>query len=541
MITTKQLPNISSLAHDYIYHYDKVAGFYNGDFRDIASYQHQADNVKTRHIERDKLTALLKEQNRQYGCSEETVGNINKLLHDQTGAVVTGQQVGLFSGPLYTIYKALTAVKLSEYLNQNCEACFIPIFWMASDDHDLAEINHINLFNKNNHIEQILYPSESAYNKTPVSDIYLTSEIENCIRQLSDLTHDSEFKQKILSFLTEAYRPGRSIVEAFAQWMTQLFKSYGLIFIDANHPDLKALGEKVFYKEIVERSPSTKQAIETSQKLVHADYHTQIKLHEDILNIFLVEEERRTILFKDNDFVIKDTRKIFKEDELLALLKNDPSLFSPNVMLRPIYQDTLLPTVAYIGGPSEIAYFAQMKGVYQSFGLPMPVIFPRKTGTLLEKKVKTVMDYYNLRIQDLWQTEDSIITEIVKKIIPDSIDMVLNTATTHLNQDFSSIKQEINAFDPSLKDTVDRTMRKILQQFQYLEKKTIQASKKRNQIVTEQLYKAKNNLFPNHPQQERIFNIVPYIIKYEYRLIDTLYQAFEINNHDHLIVKLTPD
>lgn len=538
VIPTKQLPNISALVYDYFYSYQKVQEFYNGNFRDLTAFQRQVDKVQSRRLQRESLQAILKEQNQNYGCSEQTLGNINKLVEEQACAVVTGQQVGLFSGPLYTIYKALTAIKLTAYLNQTCKGCFVPIFWLASDDHDIAEINHITLLNKNNEIEDVRYQSHLSNNKIPASKIFLTPEILNCIQHLEDLIHDSEFKEEIISHLSEAYQPGRSFTEAFAVWMMRLFKPYGLIFIDASHPSLKELGKKVFHYEIAEDSPSSQQAIETSNKLKQAKYNSQIQLHKGILNVFFAEQERQTIQLKDGVFCIKDTQQSYKKDEFLAMLGKKPHIFSPNVLLRPIYQDSLLPTVAYIGGPAEIAYFAQMKGVYESFDLPMPIIYPRKTITLIEKKIDKVLKNYDLQIQYIWQNVDRIINEIAKKQIPDSIEKALSVATVHLELDFEFIKQEILAFEPALENSTDATLRKLNQQFKFLEEKILQASKKRKGIVIQHIHKALNNLYPNHRLQERVFNIAPFLIKYGYAFTDRLYKAIDINNHDHQIIKL---
>ncbi len=537
-IPTNKLPNISSLVYDYFYEYNKVCDFFSANFRDQNSYSQQTEKVRSRDLPRERLAAILKEQNLSYGCGAQTVGNIQKFIQDKACAVVTGQQVGLFSGPLYTIFKALTAIKLAESLNQNSLGCFVPVFWLASDDHDFEEINHITLLDKENQIENIQYQGHSANLKTPVSEIVLSAEISNCIQQLNDLTHDSEFKPEILSQLGTAYQPGRSFVEAFAQWMTQLFKSYGLIFIDAAHPDLKDLGKEVFYTEIAQNSPSTQSALETSQKLAQKNYSTQIQLHEGILNLFLVEDERDSIQFRDDDFSIKGKPQTFKKDDLLQLLEKQPHKFSPNVLLRPLYQDTLLPTVAYVGGLSEVAYFAQMKGVYERFSLPMPIIYPRKSLSFIEKKVDKALTTYSLKVQDIWRNTDAKINEIIKEKIPRSLDKAFRTTASHLDKDLTDIKQETLAFEPTLEKSVDLTIRKIHHQISLLEKKILKASKKRNTIMTQRIHLAKSSLYPNQHLQERVFNITPFLIKYSFSLMDRLYQAVDIKHHDHQILKL---
>jgi len=538
VIPTHKLPNISSLAYDYFYEYNKVSEFFSGDFRDQTAFSRQTDKVRSRDLPREQLAAILKELNLSYGCGAQTVGNIQKFIQDKACAVVTGQQVGLFSGPLYTIFKALTAIKLAESLNQTSLGCFVPVFWLASDDHDFAEINHIRLLDKENKVEDIKYKGHPVNLKTPVSKIVLSTEISNCIQQLKDLTHDSEFKPEILSQLGTAYQAGHSFVEAFAQWMTRLFKSYGLIFIDAAQPDLKDLGKNVFYTEIAQNSPSTQCALETSRKLTQKNYSTQIKLHEGILNLFLGEDERDTIQFRDDDYSIKGRPQTFKKDELLQLLENQPHKFSPNVLLRPLYQDTLLPTVAYVGGQSEVAYFAQMKEVYKGFNLPMPIIYPRKSLSLIEKKIDKALKTYSLKVQDIWQNADAKINKIAKEKIPRSLDIAFQTTASHLDRDLTDIKQETLVFEPTLEKSVDLTIRNIHHQIILLEKKILKASKKQNTIITQRIHLAKSSLYPNQHLQERVFNITPFLLKYGFTLIDKLYKAVDIKHHDHQIIKL---
>jgi bacillithiol biosynthesis cysteine-adding enzyme BshC len=538
VIPTNKLPKISSLVLDYFYEYDKVSDFFAGDFQDPTAYSLQTEKIRSRDLPREQLAAILKEQNLSYGCGTQTVGNIQKFIQDKACAVVTGQQVGLFSGPLYTIYKAQTAIKLAESLNQNNLGCFVPVFWLASDDHDFEEINHITFLNKENKIEDIKYQGHLSHLKKPVSKIVLSAEISNCIQQLNDLTRDSEFKPEILSQLGTAYQPGKSLVEAFAQWMTLLFKSYGLIFIDATHPDLKELGKDVFYTEIAQNSPSTQLALETSRKLMQKNYNPQIQLHEGILNLFLVEDERDTIQFRANEYRIKDKPQTFKKDEFLQLLETQPHKFSPNVLLRPLYQDTLLPTVAYVGGLSEVAYFAQMKEVYERFSLPMPIIYPRKILTLIEKNVDKALKTYSMKVPDIWQNADAKINEIAKDKIPKSLAEAFETAASHLDKDLADIKQETMAFEPTLEKSVDLTIGKIHHQIHLLEKKILKATKKQNAIITQRIHLAKNSLYPNEHLQERVFNITPFLLKYGFTLMEKLYKAIDIEHHDHQLFKL---
>jgi bacillithiol biosynthesis cysteine-adding enzyme BshC len=537
-IPTKRLPHFSRLADDYIHDYGNVREFFDGDFRDAAAYDRQTERTLARRLPREELAAVLREQNKTYGCGPQTLGNIELLERERACAVVTGQQAGLFSGPLYTIYKALTAIKLAERLSRNGPGKCVPVFWLASDDHDLAEIDHIALLDKDNRPQEIRCGMPSGEPKIPASALVLPPEIADCLRRLADLTPVSEFKADIMAALSEAYRPGRGWVEAFARWMTRLFRSYGLIFIDASDPRLKELGGDVFCREIAEESAANPPALAASQRLRDAGYEAQVHLHEGVLNIFYAERERRSLRWDGRAFEIKDPRETRSKADLLALAKEKPFLFSPNVLLRPVYQDTLLPTVAYVGGPGEIAYFAQMKGVYEKFGLPMPVIYPRKSLTVVESKIGRVLAKYHLDVPDLWGGAEGIIRSLGEGGVPEPLGRALSLAASHVEQDFGPIIRDVAAFEPTLKESAQQSRGKMVQQLRFLEKKMVQAAKKQNDIAVGQIRKAGDHLYPNGRLQERALNIVPFLFKYGYVFVDKLGEAIDLDAHDHRVLTL---
>ena len=528
-----RLMHLPRLAEDYIYEFDKVREFYDGDFRDPAAFERQAERARLRPIAREELAAVLSEQNRSYGCGTETLDVIGKFVGDKACAVVTGQQVGLFSGPLYTIFKALTAIKLADALERRGLGSFVPVFWLASDDHDLAEIDHIALLDRDNRLREIRCEAASRESKVPVSKVPLPPDIGDCLERLKALTPDTEFKADILGSLSEAYQPGRSYVEAFARWMTHLFKSRGLVLIDASPPRLKEMGRDIFYREIADGSPSTRQVLAASEWLRQAGYEPQIPLHEGILNQFYTERERQAIRRKDGAFAIKGQPSLESKEDLLRLAVERPFLFSPNVLLRPLYQDSVLPTVAYVGGPSEIAYFGQLKGVYETFGLPMPVIYPRKSVTIVERKIDHILKKYHLSVPDLWRNAAGAIGDITKEEIPDSVGRTLLRVRDDLERDYASLKAEILAFDAGLAPSVDLAKGRMTQQLDFMQKKVQQAARKRNDIAVQQLRKAVDSLYPNQRLQERVFNIVPYLIKYGSGFIDQLDRAIDIDAVDH--------
>ena len=537
-IPTKRLPHLPRLVDDYFHDYGRVREFFDGDFRDAASYERQAERTRARRLPRAELAAILSEQNRRYGCGPLTLESIEAIDRDQACAVVTGQQAGLFSGPLYTIYKALTAIKLAERLSRTGPGKHVPVFWLASDDHDVAEIDHIVLLDKDNRPQEIRCAMPSGELKMPASALILPPGISDCFRQLEDLTQPSEFKADIIAALSEDYRPGRGWVEAFARWMMGLFRSRGLIFIDASDPRLKALGGEVFYREIAEGSPSTSPALAASRRLREAGYESQVRLHEGILNIFYAERERRSVRWDGQAFEVAEPRETFSKESLLSLAKEKPFFFSPNVLLRPLYQDSLLPTVAYVGGPGEIAYFAQMKGVYGEFGLPMPVIYPRKSLTVVEAKIGRVMAKYHLDIPDLWGGEDAIIRSLGEGGVPEPLARAVSLAASHVEQDFEPIIRDAAAFEPTLKESAEMSRGKLVEQLRFLERKIVQAAKKQNDIAVGQIRKAGSSLYPHGRLQERVLNIVPFLLKYGPGFTDKLDEAIDLDVYDHQILTL---
>lgn len=537
-IQMSQMPNTSALVADYLDAFDKVAEFYNGDYRDVDAFLSRSDEIKSRDLPIGKLIPILKEQNQRYGCGVQTFEKVDWLLERRACAVVTGQQTGLFSGPLYTIYKALTAIKLAARLSRTCEGCYVPVFWLASDDHDFREVNHINIVDKSNQVLRITYDGHPFDGRIPVANIQLNDQIAAALQKLDDETHLSDFKAEVLARLSDAYQPGSGFSESFARWLMTLFKPFGLVLIDASDPRIKALGAPIFQKEMVEKSGSTQRALEFSSRLMEKNYHSQVQLQEGLLNLFFVDDERRALGLEDETYVVKGSEAHFKMAELLSILQAEPEKFSPNVLLRPIYQDGLLPTVAYVAGPAEIAYYAQMKGIYESFDLPMPIIYPRKSVTLLEGKIEKVLDNYNLSVPDFWGDVEQLINQIAKTQLPETVEKRIENASLCVKKNLQALEQVVQEFEPTLNDAVKGVRNKIDHQIDGLEKKILQAYKKRNDIIRQQLYKAGNNLYPNNSLQERELNVLPYLFKYGFPLLDRLYEVMDISNFDHQIIRL---
>jgi len=505
-ISVADLPSLSPLVRDYYFAFDEVREFFNGDFRDSAAYERQMGRLASRKYARGRLAEILS------AC-----------------AVVTGQQVALFSGPLYTIYKALTAIKLADSLSQQTGAPVVPIFWLATDDHDFAEVNHVDLLDQTSQLRRVSYEDRPSQERLPVGGLRFSAEIEACVGALDEMTPPSEFKPKVLSLLKDAYQPGRTFAEAFSIWMTHLFSARGC------HPDLIAMAQQPLLTEIGEGSPSSRCVMRVSRRLMEKNYAPQVRQQEGKLNLFLAEHERQPVHVAGDSFSVKDPERRFTRDELVEMARNTPHAFSPNVLMRPLVQDTILPTVAYVGGPGEIAYLAQLRGAYEEFDIPMPVVYPRKGFTVLERHVGSTLENLSLSIQEVWGGLSAKRNALAADEIPEPLQRALATAAGNLDRDLGAVCREAAAMDGSLGQSADGVHRKIQHQMNLLEKKVIQASKKNQEIVGRKLTKLENGLYPNRHLQERVFNVTPFLMKYGFYWLDELYEAVDLTHFDHQV------
>jgi bacillithiol synthase len=535
-ISIADLPSLSPLVRDYYFAFDKVSEFFNGDYRDPTAYERQMSRLQSREFVRERLAEILREQNLSSGCGPRTLQNIEALAKDGTCAVVTGQQVGLFSGPLYTIYKALTAIKLAESLGRQAGVPVVPVFWLAADDHDFAEVNHVDLLDQTGQLRRISYENRPSQERVPVGGLRFSAEIEACVDALDEMTPPSELKPEILSSLKEAYQPGRSFTEAFSIWVTRLFSAHGLVLIDPSHPDLMAMAQQPLLTEIGEGSPSSRCAMQVSQRLIEKNYTPQVRQQEGKLNLFLVEHERHPIHVVVDGFSVKDPERRFTRDELVEMARTTPHSFSPNVMMRPLVQDTILPTVAYVGGPGEIAYLAQLRGAYDEFGIPMPIVYPRKGFTVVEPQIGSMLETLSLSIQEVWGGLSVKRDALAVEEIPEPLQRALATAAANLDRDLGAVCREATAMDGSLGQFAAGVHRKTQHQMKSLENKVVQAAKKNQDIVERKLTKLENRLYPNRQLQERVFNVTPYLMKYGLSWLEQLYRAVDLTHFDHQVV-----
>ncbi len=538
-LTYKDLKQTTNLFIDFIYNFEKVDSFYAGNFRKIESFKKCQEALIKRKFSRPEISSILEKQNLEWGASAQTLQNISYLKDKQTSVVFTGQQVGIWGGPLFTIYKGISAIKLAHQLSEKLKVKVIPLFWLAADDHDFLEVNHIYLLNPHSQVTRIEYKGKVDWNGKPMAKVLLDGSIHDFFEKANQNFAETKHKKAILGKLSEFYREGQSLSVAFGKWLTFLFGKFGLVLVNPADKELKHLAVPIFEKEIEQNGKLENIFRETNFKLGEKNYHHQVKKKENYLNIFVDNGQRSTVRKEKETLVVESTQEKFSCEQLKGLLKQKPNLFSPNVVLRPIVQSYLFPTLAYVGGPSEVAYFAQLKELHQVLDVNMPVVYPRAALTLLEKKTWEILEKYNLDIKDvLSQDIELVINHMVEKTLPANWEEAFTETQSQIKQNFEKLEQEVIQIEPTLKETFTTSKGKIDFELNKLKEKYFQAYKRKNNTVREQIHKLKNHLYPENDLQERRFNIVYYLNKYGFELIDFLYDNIKEDDFEPKVLTL---
>jgi len=546
-IDYRELPptpdGFSRLFKDYIYNTSRLQHLFAGDFHSLDNIQQHLPRSQKSKEHRAVLCDILIEQHKQFGCSDNILAAIESLRDENTFCVVTGQQVGILGGPLYTLYKAFTAIQLANHLNQRIPSCtFVPVFWLEGEDHDFAEVNSITLLNQENQpvkIEYFLNGKSPGRNLGAVGELVLDEAWEQCLAQIEKVLPNTEFRPSLLNKVRRAYRQGKTLNSAFVGWISSIITELidkPLIFLSSNDRRIKQILRPVFLKELQE-FPRTSQLVIDQSALLEGTYHAQIKPRA--INLFLFYKDGRYLIEpRENDFSLKGVRYFPTRDELLRIVEESPEMISPNVILRTICQDTLLPTVIYVAGPSEVAYFAQLKPVYEYFGVPMPMIYPRMSATIVEQKLQTVMDKYELHPVDFFGNKKKLNDRVIDILSEVNLDTLFDHARGRVDELTGELKFGLDYIDTTLTGALETTRAKIESQLHVLKEKAAAAQRRKHEVALRQIDKVLNNIFPNNNFQEREINILHFMNKYGMDFPKRLYDELRFDVHAHQVILL---
>ena len=535
------IPKNQNLFLDYLYEFENVKEYFKHNFRDKDNYLPLFKNISESRKDR-QLNLSLNIKN-QYASLEsisgKTIRNIDLLDKEKTIAVVTGQQLGILGGPLYTIFKTITAIRLANQLSERYdEFKFVPVFWLEGDDHDFNEVRSINLFDNENQVLNIGYKEEINDDdaKQSIGKINFDEALNEFFSNYEGSLRESDFKNELVSKLKECYQIGKSFKQSFRELLFWLFNEYGLVIFDPQDPQVKSLLKPIFKKEVNDFALHTQKLIQTSAKLEEL-YHAQVKVKP--VNLFYhTDDGRYSIEPVEGIFKLRRKRKQFTIEEILTEIENFPERFSPNVLLRPICQDYLLPTGFYIGGPSEIAYFAQVTPLYDYYNIVTPIIFPRSSATILEKNVSTGLEKYDLSMNDIFLGLDELKGKVIASLSENNIENAFEEAVKEIELTFDKIKENLFAVDKTLVDSSGRYREKIMSLIAELRSKAIKAQETKHETTIRQLTRLSNLLYPLGNLQEREINFSYFYNKYGKDFIRKVYDDISISEFEHQIISL---
>lgn len=533
-----QIPHTTPLFADFLAFVPKVQPFYPRPPHFSEWLKEEAARISYDRSRRERVTSILEQQNKSWDASPKTLANLERLRKG-AAAVVTGQQVGLFGGPTFAIYKALSAVRLAEEATA-AGVDAVPVFWLATYDHDLAEVNHVSIPGADGTLEVLTTTSQDVPG-APVSAVRLGDEIVPVVEEAAKLLGDSEAAQ----FLRETYRPGETLGTAFARFYARVFAEWGVILLDASDGELDRVAEPI-YRSAVERSSELADALlKRGEALEAAGYHQQVKVTSSSVLLFTLQQGARTPIHRRDaagtaEFMIgSDTgAEKLSQAQLLNRISSNPEHFSPNVLLRPIVEDYLLPTLAYTGGAAETAYFAQAGAVYEALLGRVTPILPRFSATIVEPKMQRLIERHGINLPDVFAGPEALRRQLAERGLPGDLQAAFEAARKSLDSHLSTVKEKLERLDRTLIDAAETARSKIEYQLERLYTQAARAEALKSELVTRHAETLSQALYPDKGLQERSVGGVYFLARYGREFLHQLHDAIQTDCHDHQVLEL---
>ncbi|MDQ3191480.1 MAG: bacillithiol biosynthesis cysteine-adding enzyme BshC [Bacteroidota bacterium] len=519
----------SPIIIDYLKKEKKLEQIYN--FYPEPDAFEKALKEKIYNFDRNLLTEVITEQNvnAEINISSKTLENISLLKKEKTFTITTGHQLCIFTGPLYFIYKIITTINYTEDLKSRFpDYDFVPVFWLASEDHDFEEVNHINIFNK-----RIVWNPEQGV-KGAVGNIN-TFSLNKEINELKQIMGDSKEAVKLHSLFEKAFLKRNNLSDALRFLVNELFSKWGIVVIDGVDKRLKEAFKPVI-KDDIFNNTSFNIINKTINELTESGYK-KIQVHPREINFFYLKENIRARIEKSEDgkYKVIDTDVTFSKEELNQEINEYPERFSPNVSLRPLFEETILPGIAYVGGGGELAYWLELKSVFEHYKIDFPALILRHSALWIDSLSMERMKKLNLDATDLFQDTNLLVNKLVAE--QSNISLSLENEMQELKSFYQKVEQKAQAIDITLKATVEADLQKHLQSLKHLEHKLLKAEKNKQETSVNQVIKLKEKLFPGNGLQERHDNFIPFYLKHGDDFINTLKEQFKPFTDSFLIIE----
>jgi bacillithiol biosynthesis cysteine-adding enzyme BshC len=535
-VDIRKFPWIRRFATDYAFEFDRVAAYFSGNPADHHAW---ADAIRRRQAHPGapaELARVIRAQQDRRGAPPESRAAADKLADPKTVVVITGQQAGLFGGPLFTLLKAATAMKLAQNVAKDHGVTVVPVFWIDAEDHDWPEVHACTVLDGEMTPRAVTLRDLNGAGHLPIGRLILDHHIQPTIDALQAALPETEFTASLIQGLRHAYRPGVSMADAFGQWLETVLGPSGLVVFDASDPAAKPLASHVFAHELTHPGRTAELAAEAGHGLVAAGYHAQVTPHEGAISLFYLNGGREGIRFAGDKATIGD-----RHTTLAALAKeavDAPEHFSPNVLLRPVVQDTLFPTICYVAGPNELAYLGQLRQVYTHFNVPMPLMYQRATATIADSATVRFLNKYEMPMEALQPQGEAVLNQLLEEQLPPSVEQSLTQAAVLIEERMAAVATAVPQIDPTLEGTVKSTLGRMQHDLHTLHNKVIQAAKRRNETLRRQFQRAQVLTFPNGHPQEREIGFVWFNNRYGPALVDRLLDELPLDMGYHSVLTL---
>ena len=526
----------SRLSLDYAYQHEKLARYYAGDPATPDAWRDVIARVQAKPRDRGRMVAILQAQLARREAPEQARAAATKLADPRTVAIVTGQQAGLFGGPLYTLMKGLTAARLAADIEAQYGVPCVTVFWNHAEDHDWEEVASAWILDNDLRAHRLTVAGIEGDGHTPVGQVHLTEDITRVLGELETLLPQTEFTAETVATLRRCYQPGAGMADAFGQLLDALLGPLGVIVFDGSDAAAKPLARTIFERELAHPGHTRHLASEAGQNLVNAGYHAQVLAQPDGTALFWMDGGRVPIKYRDEQFFVDD--QPVDAGILRADASAHPERFSPNVLLRAVVQDTILPTIAYVAGPSELAYLGQLKDVYAFHETTMPLIVPRATGTILDSPSLRFLSRTSLELSSLQAQDEHVLNQWLESQLPPSLEQALHDLEHALDDRVAAVLAAVPALDPTLDGAVKSAQGRIAHELKGLRAKVITAAKRRHETLRRQFAHAQHLAFPAGHPQERVVCLAWYMNRFGPALVPRLYECLPIEGGKHWLLQI---
>ena len=537
-IDLSRLPWARPLGIDYVNAFSKLSDFFAGDPAQPEAWRAAIARAQQHPRDRATLTAAITAQQKARNAPPAALASSARLADPKAIAIVTGQQAGLFGGPIYTLLKAITTITLAKQIEQDHKVPAVPVFWIDAEDHDWEEVRGCSVLDPDLNVRTVKVGTPEGAGERPVARVALDGSIRTALDELKAALPPTEFTNELLEQLGKAYTDGAKMTHAFGAWIDALLGPLGLVVFDSADPAAKPLVAPIFAKELESPGRTAALAADAGAKLTKRGYHAQVTPSQDGIALFYLNGGRDPIKHVPGFDAFSIGERIVPTTDLIAEAGSDPQHFSPNVLLRPLVQDALFPTIAYVGGPSELAYLGQLRGIYDHFGMPMPLIYPRASATLLDAGAARFLTKYEAPARSTAAAGRGGAQSAARVPLPQSVEDAMEQAQKMVEERMAAVIQAVPVIDPTLEGAAKGTFGKMTHELTTLHNKIIQAAKRRDETLRRQFVRTRAQAFPDGTPQERAIGFITPLNRYGPALVDLLVQELPIDMGKHWVITL---